>query len=123
MVPGIAETAKPVAGFSIERCGDPRTVEMAARQAKGYVRWATELKREPIKIGDPWVSAKCGESDTTLGSDADPAIGRVLERMIAGGATAIFGETSEAMGGQGHRSRRRAGRPASCRALPSASLR
>lgn len=100
VVQGIAETGKPVAGFSIERCGDLRTVEMAARQAKEYVQWATELKREPIKIGDLWVSAKCGESDTTLGLASNPAIGRVLERMIAVGATAIFGETSEVTGGE-----------------------
>jgi (2R)-sulfolactate sulfo-lyase subunit beta len=46
------------------------------------------------------VSAKCGESDTTLGLASNPTVGRVLERMITAGATAIFGETTEVTGGE-----------------------
>ena len=44
----IAETGKPVAAFSIERQGDLRTIEAAARKAKEFVQWAGELQREPI---------------------------------------------------------------------------
>lgn len=100
VVAGVAETGKPVAGFSIERYGDLKTIEMASRQAKDYVQWATELPRVPIDMKELWVSAKCGESDTTLGLASNPAIGRVLERMIDAGATAIFGETSEVTGAE-----------------------
>ncbi len=97
---GIAETGKPVAGFSIERYGDIKTIEMAARKAKEFTQWASELQREPIELGELWVSAKCGESDTTLGLASNPTVGRVLERMIGVGATAIFGETSEVTGAE-----------------------
>lgn len=100
VVAGVAETGKPVAGFSIERYGDLKTIEMASRQAKDYVQWATETPRVPIDMKELWVSAKCGESDTTLGLASNPAIGRVLERMIDAGATAIFGETSEVTGAE-----------------------
>ncbi|GAB4533926.1 MAG: UxaA family hydrolase [Anaerolineae bacterium] len=100
IVDGIAETGKPVAGFSIERYGDLKTIEMAARKAKEFVQWASELPREPIELGELTVSAKCGESDTTLGLATNPTVGRVLERMIAAGATAIFGETTEVTGGE-----------------------
>jgi (2R)-sulfolactate sulfo-lyase subunit beta len=100
IVDGIAETGKPVAGFSIERYGDLRTIEMASRKAMELVQWASELPREPIELGELMVSAKCGESDTTLGLATNPTVGRVLERMIADGATAIFGETTEVTGGE-----------------------
>jgi (2R)-sulfolactate sulfo-lyase subunit beta len=97
---GIAETGKPVASFSIERYGDIKTIEMAARKAKEFTHYASELPREPIELGELWVSAKCGESDTTLGLASNPTIGRVLERMIEAGSTAIFGETSEVTGAE-----------------------
>jgi (2R)-sulfolactate sulfo-lyase subunit beta len=96
----IAETGKPVAGFSIERYGDLKTIEMASRKAMELSQWASELQREPIELGELMVSAKCGESDTTLGLASNPTVGRVLERMIEAGATAIFGETSEVTGAE-----------------------
>jgi (2R)-sulfolactate sulfo-lyase subunit beta len=100
IVDGIAATGKPVAGFSIERYGDLKTIELASRQAMEFVQWVGELQREPIDLGELMVSAKCGESDTTLGLASNPTVGRVLERMIEVGATAIFGETTEVTGGE-----------------------
>lgn len=97
---GIAKTGKPVASFSIERYGDLKTIELAARKALEFTQFATELQREPIKLGELWVSAKCGESDTTLGLASNPTVGRVFDRMIAAGSTAIFGETSEVTGAE-----------------------
>jgi (2R)-sulfolactate sulfo-lyase subunit beta len=97
---GIAETGKPVAAFSIERYGDLKTIEMASRKAMEFTQYASELQREPIELGELWVSAKCGESDTTLGLASNPTVGRVLERMIDAGSTAIFGETSEVTGAE-----------------------
>lgn len=97
---GIAETGKPVASFSIERYGDLKTIELASRKAMEFTQYASELQREPIELGELWVSAKCGESDTTLGLASNPTIGRVLERMIEAGSTAIFGETSEVTGAE-----------------------
>ncbi len=100
VVDGIAATAKPVIGFSIERYGDLKTIERASQQARKYSQWAAELPRVPISMKELIVSAKCGESDTTLGLASNPTIGRVLERMLSKGATAIFGETSELTGAE-----------------------
>jgi (2R)-sulfolactate sulfo-lyase subunit beta len=97
---GISETGKPVAGFSIERTGDLKTIEAASRKAKEFVHWASELRRVPAKINEFIVSAKCGESDTTSGLAANPTVGRVFERLEAMGATLIFGETSEVTGAE-----------------------
>ncbi|MCW4039948.1 MAG: UxaA family hydrolase [Candidatus Bathyarchaeota archaeon] len=100
VVEGIAETGKPVSGFSIERRGDIKTIELATRQALEYVQRTSEIPRESVKLEELMVSAKCGESDTTLGLASNPAIGRVLEQIIQAGGTAIFGETSEITGAE-----------------------
>jgi (2R)-sulfolactate sulfo-lyase subunit beta len=68
IVEGIAETGKPVAGFSIEQNGDLKTIMDASRQAKEFVHWASERQREACDISELWISTKCGESDTTTGS-------------------------------------------------------
>lgn len=97
---GIAETGKPVASFPIERYGDLRTIERAARAAKDFVQQASELTREPVEISELVVSIKCGESDTTSGLVSNPTVGKVVERMVAADAAVLFGETSELTGGE-----------------------
>jgi (2R)-sulfolactate sulfo-lyase subunit beta len=97
---GIAETGKPVAAFSIEGFGDLETVRRASWKAKEYVQWASELRREPVDLEDLVVSIKCGESDTTTGLASCPTVGQAVDRLIEGGATVFFGETSELTGGE-----------------------
>ena len=97
---GIAETGKPVAWFAIERSGDLATIEKASRQAKEFVHYASELRREEVALSELVVSIKCGESDTTSGLAANPTVGRVVERLLAANATVIFGETTELTGGE-----------------------
>jgi (2R)-sulfolactate sulfo-lyase subunit beta len=100
IVEGIAKTGKPVAGFSIERFGDFKTVEMASWKAKEYLQWASELRREECDLKDVWVSVKCGESDTTSGLASNPTVGSAIEKLVAMGATCSFGETSEITGAE-----------------------
>ena len=100
VVRGIAETGKPVEGFSIERQGDLRTIEKAARTAKGFVHKASEMKRESVDLEELVMSVKCGESDTTSGLASNPTVGKVVERLVEAGATVMFGETSELTGGE-----------------------
>ena len=100
VVDGIAETGKPVTGFSIERHGDIKTVDMASWKAKEYLHWASELKREPCDLSEIWVSTKCGESDTTSGLASNPTVGNAFDKLVEMGATCSFGETSEITGGE-----------------------
>jgi len=100
IVEGIAKTGKPVAGFSIERYGEFKTVEMASWKAKEYMQWASELRREPVDLKEIWVSVKCGESDTTSGLASNPTVGNAIEKLVAMGATCSFGETSEITGAE-----------------------
>lgn len=96
----IAETGKPVAGFSIERRGDLQTIADASRKAKEFVHFATELPRVPIEWNEILVSTKCGESDTTSGLASNPTVGRVFDRLEKMGNTMIFGETTEVTGAE-----------------------
>jgi (2R)-sulfolactate sulfo-lyase subunit beta len=100
IVNGIAETGKPVAGFSIERSGDLETIRKAAWKAKEFVHYASELPRVPVQWNEIWVSTKCGESDTTSGLASNPTVGRVFDRLEALGNTLIFGETTEVTGAE-----------------------
>ena len=100
IVQEIARTGKPVAGFSIERSGDLKTIEAASRAAKAFVHDASEIRREPFPVSRLTMSCKCGESDTTSGLAANPTVGRSFERLAAAGATLIFGETTEVTGAE-----------------------
>ncbi|HYM17723.1 MAG TPA: UxaA family hydrolase [Micropepsaceae bacterium] len=100
VVDGIAKTGKPVTGFGIEGNGDIMTVAKASRAAKDYLHWATELRREERPMSELWVSAKCGESDTTTGLASCPTVGNMYDKLIPQGIYGIFGETSEITGAE-----------------------
>ena len=100
VVDGIAQTGKPVSGFSIEGEGDLKTVAKASRKAQEYVQWATELQREECPLSDLWISVKCGESDTTSGLGSNPAVGNLMDKLDPLGVHLCFGETSELTGAE-----------------------
>ncbi|WP_424934587.1 UxaA family hydrolase [Amaricoccus macauensis] len=110
IVDGIAETGKPVTGFSIEQKGDFETIRQASWKAKEYVHWATELQKEPCLLTDLWVSTKCGESDTTTGLSSCPTVGNMYDKLIPHGLYGCFGETSEITGAE-HICEKRAATP------------
>ena len=107
VVDGIKKTGKPVTGFGIELNGDINTIARASRQAKDYLQWASELRREECDISELWVSTKCGESDTTTGLASCPTVGNMYDKLIPKGIYGIFGETSEITGAE-HLARARA---------------
>jgi (2R)-sulfolactate sulfo-lyase subunit beta len=100
VVDGIAKTGKPVTGFGIEGTGDLGTIAKAARVAKDYLQWASELPREECPVSDLWVSTKCGESDTTTGLASCPTVGNMYDKLIPQGIYGVFGETSEITGAE-----------------------
>lgn len=97
---GISATGKPVASFSIEGYGDFVTIERAARKAREFVQYASELQPQKIDLSEIVMSIKCGESDTTNGLASNPAVSKVVERLLEFGATIIFGETTELTGAE-----------------------
>jgi (2R)-sulfolactate sulfo-lyase subunit beta len=100
VVEGIAKSGKPVIGFGIEGHGDIATIAKASYQAKRFLQWASELKREECRISELWVSTKCGESDTTTGLSSCPTVGNMYDKLIPQGIHGCFGETSEITGAE-----------------------
>jgi (2R)-sulfolactate sulfo-lyase subunit beta len=100
IVEGIARTGKPVTGFSIERHGDLKIIQEASRKAQEYVQAASELPRQECALEEVYLSAKCGESDTTTGLASCPTVGKVVDWLVEWGGTASFGETSELTGAE-----------------------
>lgn len=100
IVDGIAKTGKKVEGFGIERFGDLKTIERASRVAQKFVQDAGEMQRVECNVKELYVSAKCGESDTTTGLGSCPTVGNVLDTLDEVGATMSFGETSELTGAE-----------------------
>jgi len=97
---GIAATGKPVTFFGIEGHGDHDTIRRASQQAREYLQWASELRREERPLKDLWVSTKCGESDTTSGCGSNPTVGNAFDKLYPHGVTMVFGETTELTGGE-----------------------
>lgn len=100
IVDGIAETGKPVAGFSIEQNGQLNTICDASRKAKEFMQLASENLRVECDISELWVSCKCGESDTTSGIATNPTVGNAYDKLYKNGNTLLFGETTELTGGE-----------------------
>ncbi|MGH3970479.1 MAG: UxaA family hydrolase, partial [Mycobacterium sp.] len=100
VVEGIAKTGKKVQGFSIERNGDLRTIERAARVAAQFLRDDSEKQREPVQRNEIMMSIKCGESDTTSGLGSCPTTAEAVDKWVEAGGTVLFGETSELTGGE-----------------------
>jgi altronate dehydratase large subunit len=76
--------------------------------ARRMVHEASKLRRE--KVGDDrlCIGVKCGYSDTTSGIAGNPAVGYLYDRIVAGGGTALFGETTEIIGAEQALARRAA---------------
>ncbi len=100
VVDGIAKTGKPVVGFGIEGTGDIMTIAKASRAAMEFVQWASELPREECDLSELWISAKCGESDTTTGLASCPTVGNMYDKLIPKGVYGVFGETTEITGAE-----------------------
>ena len=100
IVDAISTTGKPVEGFSIEGAGDIQTIMKASRTAQEFSQWASEKQREECPLSDLWISVKCGESDTTSGMAANPAVGNLMDKLEPLGVHLCFGETSELTGAE-----------------------
>jgi altronate dehydratase large subunit len=68
--------------------------------ARQMVYEASKFRR--VEVGDEHLTlgVKCGYSDTTSGIAGNPAVGYLFDRIVQGGGTAMFGETTEIIGAE-----------------------
>lgn len=101
----VAESGRPVTTLVIQQTGGTRATVAAGRTWIDHVRAKTP-RTAPIRLADLVVGTICGGSDGTSGITANPVVGRVFDRLVDAGGTAIFEETGELIGCEHHMARR-----------------
>ncbi|MEO6713682.1 MAG: UxaA family hydrolase [Mycobacteriales bacterium] len=99
----IAASGRPVKVLVIQEEGGTRSTVAAGREWLASTR--RDLAAQPRVTMAPSelvIGTICGGSDGTSGITANPAVGRVFDRHVAAGGTAIFEETGELIGCEGH---------------------
>lgn len=101
LVKEIAETGKPVEMIHIQELGGTsRAIQAGTDIAQKLVIEASLSQREETDISNVVMSIKCGASDTTSGMASNCVIGYVADKLVDLGATVVFGETTEFLGGE-----------------------
>jgi len=100
---GIKEYLKPfgrnnIAYFNCQEVEDE--VSYAVDIIKGFVSKAKKLKREEVSLNELCIGLKCGGSDGYSGLTANPLVGKVTDKFITMGASAILTEVPEMFGAE-----------------------
>ena len=101
----LAETArrhgKPAEIIAIQsEGGTVRATEKGSSIARALAGTLASHHREWCSASDLILSVKCGGSDYTSGLASNPALGRVTDRLVALGGSAVLGEIAEIMGAE-----------------------
>ena len=67
---------------------------------RGFAAKAKDMKRERVPLSKLTVGLKCGGSDGFSGLTANPLLGRISDRLIAAGGSAILTEVPEMFGAE-----------------------
>ena len=83
-------------------CCQDETDEHAAGLAilKDFAERAAVLKREAVSLAELCIGLKCGGSDGFSGITANPTVGRVSDRVVASGGSAVLTEVPEMFGAE-----------------------
>ncbi|MCI1958206.1 MAG: UxaA family hydrolase [Clostridia bacterium] len=101
MVKEIAATGKHVEIIHIQELGGiSKAIQAGTDIARQLVIETSGLQRQPVDVSNIVMSIKCGGSDTTSGLASNCVIGYVADKLVDLGATVIFGETTEFIGGE-----------------------
>jgi altronate dehydratase large subunit len=80
--------------------GTIRATERATAIARELAADLAKTPRETCGIDELILSVKCGGSDYTSGLASNPALGRVADRLVDLGGSAVLGEVAEIMGAE-----------------------
>ena len=67
---------------------------------KDFISKAKTLKREPVSFSELCIGLKCGGSDGFSGITANPMVGKIADKVISLGGSAILTETPEMFGAE-----------------------
>ena len=92
---------KPAEILAIQALGGtPGTIARGTEVALAMADEIADAERTPCDIASLVLSLKCGGSDYTSGLAANPALGRVADRLVSFGGAAVLGEVAEIMGAE-----------------------
>lgn len=80
--------------------GTVRATEKGSRIAQAFAAELAGEARVPCPASDLILCVKCGGSDYTSGLASNPALGRVTDRLVDLGGSAVLGEIAEIMGAE-----------------------
>ena len=98
----VARSGRPVTTLVIQDLGGTRATVAAGRAWVDAQLARRSPRTVPITLSDLVVGTICGGSDGTSGITANPVVGRVFDRLVAAGGTAVFEETGELIGCEHH---------------------
>ena len=94
-------TGKPVEIIHIQELGGvSKAIQAGTDLARKLVIDISGLQRTEADMSEIVMAIKCGASDTTSGMASNCVIGYVADHLVDLGATVIFGETTEFLGGE-----------------------
>ena len=97
----LQSTGKPVEIIRIQELGGTsRAIQAGIDAAQSLVMQISGLQREAADLSELVMAIKCGGSDTTSGMASNCVIGYVADKLVDLGATVVFGETTEFLGGE-----------------------
>ena len=75
-------------------------IEYGLNIIKGFADKAATLKREEVDLSELCIGLKCGGSDAFSGITANPLVGKISDKIIASGGSAILTEVPEMFGAE-----------------------
>lgn len=100
---GVKEYLKPFKRDNIEyfNCQDVEDeLEYALNIIEGFANKAKDLKREDVDLSELCIGLKCGGSDGYSGITANPLVGKITDRLVSLGGSAILTEVPEMFGAE-----------------------
>jgi altronate hydrolase len=95
----VRESGRPADWFYIQQCGGTASSIQRGKQLVAQLRdQIDDVPRVSMSLADLVIGGECGGSDATSGIAGNPAVGRVFDRLVDAGGTAIFEEIVEMIG-------------------------
>ena len=93
------QEGKPAAWMFIQNeGGTEKTVAKGISWVRAALEQLRDPPRTPLRFSDLVIGAECGGSDSTSGLAGNVVVGRLFDRLVDTGGTAIFEEIVEAVG-------------------------
>lgn len=83
-----------------EEGGTSKSIAQGVELLHRFQKELSQMQREEFPLSALTVGLECGGSDFTSGIAANPAMGKMAEKLCQAGCKVIFGETAELMGAE-----------------------